>query len=170
MFSLFHKWNNVGFFHQRRVYIGDYTTSGQKSNQKKSPSARRARVIFWLLFATSGIICQYTRVSGERTALFNRKWRHKSPFNFTENLPAVVEWSFSTTCGGEWPFSTVHSPRFVSQKKIPWNFPWRMIILHGSFSTVGPLLPLYWGFFLTGGYSNDGAYDWIMVIIHHTWK
>ena len=28
------------------MYIGDYTTSGKKSNPKKSPGARRARVIF----------------------------------------------------------------------------------------------------------------------------
>ena len=124
---------NVGFFHRRRVYIGDYTTSGKKSNPKKSPSARRARVIFWLLFATSGIICQYTRVSGERTALFNRKWRHKPPFNFTENLPAVKEWSLFTTRE-----NNDHS------------------------LTAGKL---HWGFFLTGGYSNDGAYDWIMGLL-----
>ena len=110
--------SNVGFFHRRRVYIGDYTTSGQKSNPKKSPSARRARVIFWLLFATSGIICQYTRVSGERTALFNRKWRHKTHFNFTEKFSVNKPWRMVILHHVWWRMVILH------------HVWWRMVILH----------------------------------------
>ena len=56
------------------------------------------------------------------------------------------EWSFSTTCGGEWSFS------------ITCGGEWSFFITRGG---EWPLVPLHWGFFLTGGYSNDGACNWI---------
>ena len=72
--------------------------------------------------------------------------------NFPWNKPWRMnrgEWSFSTTCGGEWSFS------------ITCGGEWLFSITRGG---EWPLVPLHWGFFLTGGYSNDGAYDWTMTI------